>query len=91
MQDYDAASNYPRARSYQWKDTVGPVETRATNANFWGYNQTYGLGYYEYFQFAEDIGAMPLPVVPALVTGCGQNGPPTTRRCCSGTSRTRWT
>ncbi|MGY5107036.1 alpha-L-arabinofuranosidase C-terminal domain-containing protein, partial [Streptomyces sp. 900105245] len=58
---------------YQWKDTVGPVEQRATNANFWGYNQSYGLGYYEYFQFSEDIGAMPLPVVPALVTGCGQN------------------
>jgi alpha-L-arabinofuranosidase len=70
---YDAAANFPRARSYQWKDTVGPVETRATNANFWGYHQSYGLGYYEYFQFAEDLGAMPLPVVPALVTGCGQN------------------
>ena len=28
-----------------------------TNSNFWGYNQTYGLGYYEYFQFSEDIGA----------------------------------
>jgi len=70
---YDAASNYPRARSYQWKDTVGPVETRAVNANFWGYNQSYGLGYYEYLQFSEDIGAAPLPVVPALVTGCGQN------------------
>ncbi|AVT35871.1 alpha-L-arabinofuranosidase C-terminal domain-containing protein [Plantactinospora sp. BB1] len=67
------APDYPRQRSYQWKDTVGPVEERATNANFWGYNQSYGLGYYEYFQFAEDIGAMPLPVVPALVTGCGQN------------------
>ena len=73
MQGYDAASGYPRARSYQWKDTVGPVEQRATNANFWGYNQSYGLGYFEYFQFAEDIGAMPLPVVPALLTGCGQN------------------
>jgi alpha-L-arabinofuranosidase len=73
MDGYDEASGFPRARSYQWKDTVGPVETRATNANFWGYNQSYGLGYYEYFQFAEDIGAMPLPVVPALVTGCGQN------------------
>ena len=43
------------------------------NKNFWGYNQSYGLGYYEYFQFSEDIGAMALPVVPALVTGCGQN------------------
>lgn len=73
MQDYSEASNWERKRSYQWKDTIGPVETRATNSNFWGYNQSYGLGYYEYFQFSEDIGAMPLPVVPALVTGCGQN------------------
>ncbi|WP_237047824.1 alpha-L-arabinofuranosidase C-terminal domain-containing protein [Lentzea guizhouensis] len=69
---YDAP-DFERRRSYQWKDTIGPVEQRATNWNFWGYNQSYGLGYYEYFQFAEDVGAMPLPVVPALVTGCGQN------------------
>ncbi|MFD4692845.1 alpha-L-arabinofuranosidase C-terminal domain-containing protein [Streptomyces sp. NPDC058463] len=67
------APGWERKRSYQWKDTIGPVEQRPVNANFWGYNQTYGLGYYEYFQFAEDIGAMALPVVPALVTGCGQN------------------
>ncbi|MFJ4524167.1 alpha-L-arabinofuranosidase C-terminal domain-containing protein [Streptomyces sp. NPDC088810] len=73
MEDYSEASGWQRKRSYQWKDTIGPVETRATNSNFWGYNQSYGLGYYEYFRFAEDIGAMPLPVVPALVTGCGQN------------------
>ncbi|MEV7079852.1 alpha-L-arabinofuranosidase C-terminal domain-containing protein [Streptomyces sp. NPDC093516] len=73
MEDYSEASGWQRRRSYQWKDTVGPVEERATNANFWGYNQSYGLGYYEYFRFSEDIGAMPLPVVPALVTGCGQN------------------
>ncbi|GHE02151.1 alpha-L-arabinofuranosidase C-terminal domain-containing protein [Streptomyces alanosinicus] len=73
MQDYSAASGWQRKRAYQWKDTIGPVETRATNANFWGYNQSYGLGYYEYFRLAEDTGAMPLPVVPALVTGCGQN------------------
>ncbi|WAL98918.1 alpha-L-arabinofuranosidase C-terminal domain-containing protein [Streptomyces sp. Je 1-369] len=70
---YDESSGWQRKRSYQWKDTIGPVEERATNSNFWGYNQSYGLGYYEYFQFAEDTGAMPLPVVPALVTGCGQN------------------
>ncbi|MFF8641243.1 alpha-L-arabinofuranosidase C-terminal domain-containing protein [Streptomyces sp. NPDC015345] len=70
---YDEKSGWQRQRSYQWKDTIGPVEQRATNSNFWGYNQSYGLGYYEYFQFAEDTGAMPLPVVPALVTGCGQN------------------
>ncbi|TXS45874.1 alpha-N-arabinofuranosidase [Streptomyces sp. uw30] len=73
MEDYSEASGWQRKRSYQWKDTVGPVEQRATNSNFWGYNQSYGLGYFEYFRFSEDIGAMPLPVVPALVTGCGQN------------------
>ncbi|QNP73735.1 carbohydrate binding domain-containing protein [Streptomyces roseirectus] len=73
MEDYSEASNWQRARSYQWKDTIGPVEQRAVNSNVWGYHQSYGLGYYEYFRFAEDIGAMPLPVVPALVTGCGQN------------------
>ncbi|MGW0423582.1 alpha-L-arabinofuranosidase C-terminal domain-containing protein [Streptomyces sp. NPDC003015] len=73
MEDYSETSGYQRKRSYQWKDTIGPVEQRATNANFWGYNQSYGLGYYEYFRLSEDIGAMPLPVVPALVTGCGQN------------------
>ncbi|MDN3293237.1 alpha-L-arabinofuranosidase C-terminal domain-containing protein [Streptomyces ficellus] len=67
------APDFERRRSYQWKDTIGPVEQRAVNANFWGYHQSYGLGYYEYFQFAEDVGAMPLPVVPALVTGCGEN------------------
>ncbi|MDR7304133.1 alpha-L-arabinofuranosidase C-terminal domain-containing protein [Haloactinomyces albus] len=72
MYPYEAP-DWERYRSYQWKDTIGPVEQRATNANFWGYNQSYGLGYYEYFRFAEDIGAMPLPVVPALVTGCGEN------------------
>ena len=39
--------------------------------NLWGYHQTMGLGYYEYFQFCEDIGAEPLPVVAAGV--CCQN------------------
>ncbi|WP_327716003.1 carbohydrate binding domain-containing protein [Streptomyces sp. NBC_00490] len=73
MEDYSEASDWQRKRSYQWKDTIGPVEERATNSNVWGYNQSYGLGYYEYFRLSEDIGAMPLPVVPALVTGCGQN------------------
>ena len=65
--------DWERGRSFQWKDTVGPVEERPTNANWWGYNQSYGLGYFEYFQFAQDLGATPIPVVPALVTGCGQD------------------
>ncbi|MET0534224.1 MAG: alpha-L-arabinofuranosidase C-terminal domain-containing protein, partial [Steroidobacter sp.] len=44
---------------------------RRQQKNLWGYHQTMGLGYFEYFQFAEDIGAKPLPVVPAGV--CCQN------------------
>lgn len=50
---------------YRWKNTIGPVEERPARRNNWGYNQTLGLGYYEYFLFCEDIGAKPLPVVPA--------------------------
>jgi alpha-L-arabinofuranosidase len=62
-----------RARIYRWKDTIGPVEKRPTNRNFWGYNQSYGIGFYEYLQFAEDLGATPLPVVQVGVNGCGVN------------------
>ncbi len=72
-------------RYYDWKDTVGPVEQRRAQPNYaWGYHQTMGLGYFEYFQFCEDIGAKPLPVVTAGVCcqhaghspGRGQEGLP---------------
>ena len=56
---------------YRWKDSVGSVERRKAQRNIWRYHQTLGLGYFEYFQFCEDIGAKPLPVVPAGV--CCQN------------------
>ena len=52
---------------YHWKNTIGPLETRKPQANIWGYHQSMGLGFYEYFLFCEDIGALPLPVVPAGV------------------------
>ncbi|MDD6049801.1 MAG: alpha-L-arabinofuranosidase C-terminal domain-containing protein [Clostridiales bacterium] len=58
-----AEGSYYRSNFYDWKDTVGPVETRRENFNTWGYMQSYGLGYYEYFMLAEAIGAEPLPVV----------------------------
>lgn len=58
---------------YRWQDTIGPVETRRGQANLWGYHQSVGLGYFEFFQFCEDIGAMPLPVVPCGVT-CQHTG-----------------
>ena len=61
------------ATRYQWKNSVGPVENRPLNENRWlhsfthrffpDYYQSYGLGYYEFFQFAEEIGAEPLPIL----------------------------
>lgn len=69
---------------YDWKKTVGPVEQREAERNSWGYHQTFGLGFFEFFQFCADIGAIPLPVVSAGVCcqhagdspGRGQEGLP---------------
>jgi alpha-L-arabinofuranosidase len=52
---------------YHWNNTVGAVETRIPQRNIWNYHQTAGLGYFEYFQFCEDIGAEPVPVLAAGV------------------------
>lgn len=58
---------------YQWKKTIGPVESRELIVNRWNtefahrpapdYYQTFGLGFYEYFQLSEDIGAEALPIL----------------------------
>jgi len=58
---------------YQWKNSVGPVENRPLNGNRWehtfdyryypDYYQSYGLGFFEFFQLSEDIGAEPLPIL----------------------------
>lgn len=58
---------------YRWKDTVGPVRQRVGDSNLWGYHQSMGLGYFEYFRFCEQLGAEPLPVLAAGV--CCQNTP----------------
>ncbi|HSI82416.1 MAG: alpha-L-arabinofuranosidase C-terminal domain-containing protein [Candidatus Methylacidiphilales bacterium] len=58
---------------YHWKNTVGPIEQRRQMPNIWAYHQSMGLGYFEYFQFCEDIGAKPLPVVAAGVS-CQNSG-----------------
>ncbi|MCB0854648.1 MAG: alpha-L-arabinofuranosidase [Bacteroidetes bacterium] len=64
------------AQRYQWKKTVGPVENRELLINRWNtefrhrptpdYFQTFGVGFFEYFQLSEDLGAEPLPIL-----GCG--------------------
>lgn len=54
---------------YHWKETVGPLSERKGKPNFnWGGFQDFALGYYEYFQLCEDIGADALPILPAGVT-----------------------
>ncbi|MEP6596043.1 MAG: alpha-L-arabinofuranosidase C-terminal domain-containing protein [Ginsengibacter sp.] len=61
------------ASRYQWKKTLGPVDERQLIINRWNtefahrpasdYFQSFGLGFFEYFQLAEDIGAEPLPIL----------------------------
>lgn len=66
---------------YNWKDTIGDVNLRPLNQNRWQLNeyqipgqnsddyfQSYGLGFYEYFLFCEDIGAQPVPVMNCGMT-----------------------
>ncbi|SFS05277.1 alpha-L-arabinofuranosidase C-terminal domain-containing protein [Anaeromicropila populeti] len=59
----------PLSTAYKWKDTIGDISERKQNLNLWigtkenPYYQTYGLGFYEYFQLCEDLGAKPVPVV----------------------------
>ena len=72
------------ATRYQWKNTVGPVENRPLNENRWHYTfthryfpdyfQSYGLGFFEYFQLSEEIGAEPLPVLNVGMACQYQNG-----------------
>ena len=52
---------------YHWNHTVGPLQERKPDFNIWNYHQTRGLGFFEFFQFCEDIGAEPLPVLAAGV------------------------
>lgn len=69
---------------YQWKNTIGPVENRPLNKNRWedtfdyryyaDYYQSYGLGFYEFFQLCEDIKAEPLPVLSVGLACQFQNG-----------------
>ncbi len=61
------------SQRFQWKKTVGPIENRQLIVNRWNtefahrltpdYFQTFGLGFFEYFQLAEDLGAEPLPIL----------------------------
>ena len=60
--------------TYRWKTTIGPKEQRKSLKNTWGYHQSMGLGYFEYFQFCEDLGMEPVPILPCGVSCQGANG-----------------
>ncbi len=50
--------------AFRWKRTIGPIEEREGHANVnWGYRTSDGIGFHEYLQLAEDLGAKPLFVV----------------------------
>ncbi|WP_379963852.1 alpha-L-arabinofuranosidase C-terminal domain-containing protein [Epilithonimonas sp. UC225_85] len=61
------------AERYQWKKTLGNFADREYLINKWSsgfahrltpdYYQSFGLGFYEYFQLSEDLGAEPLPIL----------------------------
>jgi alpha-L-arabinofuranosidase len=71
---------------YDWKKTIGAVENRPLNENRWHYTfphrfypdyyQSGGLGFYEFFLLAEEIGAEPLPVVSCGLACQFQNNQP---------------
>ncbi len=60
--------------TYRWKTTVGPRESRKGIKNTWGYHQSMEMGFFEYFQFCEDAGMEPLPILPCGVSCQGTNG-----------------
>lgn len=60
--------------TYRWKTTIGPKHQRKGIKNTWGYHQSMALGYYEYFQFCEDLGMQPVPILPCGVSCQGTNG-----------------
>ena len=72
---------------YQWKNSVGPVENRPLNENRWHYTfghrfypdyfQSYGLGFFEFFQLCEDFGCEALPVISCGLSCQFQNPDPT--------------
>lgn len=51
------------AHMYHWKETIGEIWHRKPLYNIWRYWATHGLGYHEYLQMCEDLGAEPLFVI----------------------------
>lgn len=57
---------------FDWKETIGDLSQRKQFYNIWNddengktYNNTFAMGYHEYFQLCADLGAAPLPILNA--------------------------
>ena len=66
---------------YNWKDTIGPLESRRQGCNIWRndeagdyYINSNSLGYGEYFNLCSDLGAEPVPCLSAGITCQDKNG-----------------
>lgn len=59
---------HTKAQMYNWKNTIGNIEERKEIENMWGYSQSYGLGFYEYFILCEELDAEPVPIVNCGMT-----------------------
>jgi len=70
-----ASEGKSQDRLYNWKHTVGAPETRRQMPNYWGYWSSNEIGFFEYFRFAEALGAEPLPVVGLGMTCPFHRGP----------------
>ena len=82
--------------TYRWKNTVGPKEQRKPLKNTWGYHQSMSIGYFEYFQFCEDLGMQPVPILPCGVSCQGTNGgwnmwPTQAQDACPMSDMDEWT
>lgn len=51
-----------KLEQFKWKKSIGPIEERSSHINVWKYPVSNGLGYHEYLQLAEDLGATPMYV-----------------------------
>ncbi|MEJ5228383.1 MAG: alpha-L-arabinofuranosidase C-terminal domain-containing protein [Pseudothermotoga sp.] len=59
---------YNLANAYRWKETIGPIEDRKVKVNLWGYHQSYGIGFDEYFSLSKFLKAEPLPILNAGIS-----------------------
>jgi alpha-L-arabinofuranosidase len=56
------------ANAFRWKKSMGDISQRPGHWDLWGYTSSDGMGYHEYLQFCEDIGAEPVFCINAGIS-----------------------